>query len=316
MVAAVGLGCMSFGGMYGRTDRRESHATLARALDLGIDHLDVANIYGEGVAEEAVGTFIKDNPGKFTIATKAGIEYRPTRHLDNAPDYLRRCLEASLKRLGVDHVPLYYVHRREQARPVEEVMETMARFKEEGKIGAIGLSEVAPSTLERAQAVHPVAAVQSEYSLWTRLPELGLLQVCARHGAAFVAFSPVARGMLTAAMPDPATLPDNDFRKKNPRFVEPNFSANRRAVTRFADYARGLGHSPEAVAIAWVLARGPHVVAIPGTRSAHHLEADAAALRITLTPAQLDEIEAILPVGFAHGDRYSEAQNNGTERYC
>ncbi|MBX3529314.1 MAG: aldo/keto reductase [Rhizobiaceae bacterium] len=316
LVAPIGLGCMSFGGFYGPTDRRESHETLARALDLGIDHLDTANRYGDGISEEVIGGFIKDRPNSFTIATKAGIEPKPTRHYDNSPAYLRRCLEDSLRRLGVEHVHLYYIHRREQARPVEEVMETLVRFKEEGKIGAIGLSEIAPSTLERAAAVHPVAAVQSEYSLWTRQPELGLVQACARHGAALVAFSPLGRGMLSGTFPTIADLPDRDFRKANPRFAEPNFAANRSAITRFADYARSLGHSPASMALAWVVAQAPHVVAIPGTRSARHLDELAGAFAIELSTEQRAMIEKLLPLGFAHGDRYSDTQINGIERYC
>jgi aryl-alcohol dehydrogenase-like predicted oxidoreductase len=316
LVAPIGLGCMSFGGFYGPTDRRESQATLARAVDLGIDHVDTSNRYGNGVSEEMIGAFIKGRPHAFTIATKGGIEPKPTRHYDNSPAYLRSCLEDSLRRLGVEHVHLYYVHRREQARPVEEVMETLVRFKQEGKIGAIGLSEIAPSTLERATAVHPVAAVQSEYSLWTRQPELGLVQACARRGTALVAFSPLGRGMLTGAFPTPADLPEGDFRRTNPRFVEPSFGANRRAIMRFADYARSLGHPPAALALAWVLARAPHVVAIPGTRSAGHLDELAGAFGIGLTAGQLAEIESLLPPGFAHGDRYSDAQINGIERYC
>jgi aryl-alcohol dehydrogenase-like predicted oxidoreductase len=307
---------MSFGGFYGPTDMRESHATLARALDLGIDHLDTSNAYGDGRAEEVMGAFIRDHPGRFTIATKGGIERKPVRHYDNSAEYLRACLEGSLRRLGVEHVHLYYIHRREQTRPVEEVMETLARFMEEGKIGAIGLSEVSPATLERASAVHPVAAVQSEYSLWTRQPELGLLQACARHGAALVAFSPLGRAILTGKLTASSVFAEGDFRRTNPRFVEPNFSANLARVQRFAAYASDHGCTPAALALAWLLARVPHVLPIPGTRSAAHLDEWAPAAGMALTPAQMAEIEEILPAGFAHGDRYSEAQVNGIERFC
>lgn len=316
LVAPVALGCMSFGGFYGPCGPRESRATLARALDLGVDHLDTANVYGDGVSEEIVGAFVKENPHAFTIATKGGIEGKPVRRYDNSPDYLRRCLEASLRRLGVEHVHLYYVHRRDPARPVEEVVETLMRFKQEGKIGAIGFSEIAPSTLDRAAAVHEVAAVQSEYSLWTRQPELGLLQACARHGTALVAFAPLGRAMLSGTIADPSALAEGDFRKRNPRFMEPNFAANRRAVARFVAYADSLGHAPATLALAWLLARGPHVIPIPGTRSADHLAENAAAAAIDLTPEQMAEIEALLPAGFAHGDRYSDTQVNGVERYC
>lgn len=308
---------MSFGGFYGPTDRAESHGALKRALDLGIDHLDTANVYGSGVSEEAIGSFLKDNPGvKFVIATKGGIEPKPTRHYDSSPGNLRTRLEESLKRLGVDHVALYYVHRRDRSRPIEEVMETLARLKEEGKIGGIGLSEVAPSTLERAVRVHPVAAVQSEYSLWSRQPELGIVQACARHGAALVAFSPLGRGMLTGALSEGREFPPGDFRRNNPRFMEPDFGANLRAVAPFLAYARDHGWSPPALANAWVLAQAPHIVAIPGTRTGAHLAECADAMRIVLTHDHLAEIEAILPAGFAHGDRYADGQYGGIERYC
>ncbi|CAN5709498.1 aldo/keto reductase [soil metagenome] len=315
-IGLIGLGCLSFSGFYGATNEEESHRTLARAADLGIDHLDTANVYGAGVSESVIGGFLRKTGARFTIATKAGITRNPDHPFDNAPDYLRRCLEESLRRLGVEHVDLYYVHRREQARPIEEVVETLARFRKEGKIGAIGLSEVAPSTLERASAVHPIAAVQSEYSLWTRLPELGLVAACARHGAALMAFSPLARGMFTASPPDPAKLDEKDFRKRNPRFMAPNAAYNLATAARLAAYARDNGHSPEALALAWLLHRAPHVVPLPGTRSAEHLAANAKGAEIALTAAQIAEIEDLLPAGFAHGNRYSAAQDIGPERYC
>lgn len=316
-VGAVGLGCMSFGGMYGSTDEAESHAALSKALDLGVTHLDVSNIYGDGRAEEVIGSYLKANPGhRFVIATKAGIKKGPPRSFDNTKQYLADCLHASLKRLGVDHVELFYIHRRDQSVPIEEVVETLAGFKREGKIGGIGFSEIAPYSLERAHAVHPVTAVQNEYSLWTRLPELGMVQATKRLGVALVAFSPVARGMLTASLPDPAAFEKGDFRSANPRFQEPNFSRNLEAVRRFATYASERGHSPEALAIAWVLNRGDHIIPIPGTRTAAHLTEDAKAAEIRLSAAEMAEIEAILPVGFAHGDRYSDTQTVGPERYC
>lgn len=319
LVGAIGLGCMSFGGIYGPTDMAESHRTLSLALDLGVDHFDTANIYGEGVSEEVIGAWLREEPGRrdrITIATKGGIVTKPERRFDNSATHLRASLEASLRRLGVDHVELYYIHRREAERPIEEVMETLVRFKDEGKIGGIGLSEIAPSTLERARTVYPVMAVQSEYSLWTRLPELGMLQACERHGTALVAFSPLARGMLTAAPPDPARMGPGDFRRSNPRFVEPNYGSNRRAIQRFIDYARENGEAPEALAIAWTLHRGDHVIPIPGTRSPEHLAAFAAGAGISLDSGRMAAIEAILPVGFAHGPRYSAGQAVGPEDYC
>ena len=316
-VGAVGLGCMSFGGFYGPTDERESHATLKRAIDLGIDHLDTADGYGSGVSEQVIGSFLRQNPSaRFHIATKGGIVHKPVRSFNNRPDYLREALEGSLRRLGRDHVELYYIHRRDQSVPVEDVIGTLVRFKEEGKIGAIGLSEISPATLERAQAVHPIAAVQSEYSLWTRLPELGLLQACKRRRTALVAFSPVGRGIFADKLPDPARFREGEFRAANPRFQEPNWSYNARRIAAFNDFAREQGFAPAALAIAWVLSRGEHVIAIPGTRSGDHLEQDAAGASIALTPEMIDRIEELLPVGFAHGDRYSDAQAVGPERYC
>lgn len=315
-IGAVGLGCMSFGGIYGATDEAESHRTLARALDLGVDHLDVANVYGEGVSEEVIGSFFRANGNRFTIATKAGIVTGPTRGFDNSPEHLRTNLEASLRRLGVDHVDLFYIHRREQSRPIEDVMETLVRFKEEGKIGAIGLSEIAPSTLERASAIHPVAAVQNEYSLWARLPELGLVEACRRHGAALVAFSPLARGMFSRAPLDPERFGPFDFRRTNPRFMEPNFTYNSRVFERFRAFAAERGQAPATLAITWVLSRAPHIIAIPGTRTGEHLSECVTGASLKLTADDLAEIDAIMPVGFAHGDRYSDAQANGPERYC
>ncbi|MGE0501051.1 MAG: aldo/keto reductase [Rhizobiaceae bacterium] len=316
LVGAVGLGCMSFAGAYGQATVEESHATLRAALELGITHIDTSNIYGAGRSEEIVGAFIKHHPGRFTIATKGGIALGPPRHFENSADYLRKELEGSLKRLGVEHVALYYIHRRDHRVPVEEVMDTLVRFKDEGKIGGIGFSEIAPYTLEQAAAIHPVMAVQNEYSLWTRQPELGLLQACERLGAALVAFSPVARGMLTDRPPQPEAFAQTDFRRSNPRFQEPNFSRNAAAVAKFVSFARHRGYSAAALAIAWTLAKGSHVIPIPGTRSADHLRQCAKAAEIALSPSDLAEVEAVLPVGFAHGPRYSDAQYAAIEHYC
>jgi aryl-alcohol dehydrogenase-like predicted oxidoreductase len=234
LVGEIGLGAMSFGGFFGPTDMAASHRALDKALELGITHLDTALIYGPHVSEEFIGAYLRKNPAarnRFVIATKGGIQSNP-RRFDNSPAFLRECLESSLRRLGVDHVALWYVHRRDQSIPIEDVTVTLAELKREGKIGGIGYSEISPASLERAASVHHVDAVQSEYSLWTRQPELGMLQACKRLGTAFVAFSPVARGMLTDVTLDPASFADTDFRKRNPRFEEPNFSA------RFPEPAR------------------------------------------------------------------------------
>jgi aryl-alcohol dehydrogenase-like predicted oxidoreductase len=318
-VGAIGLGCWSFAGAYGPTDMAESHRTLARALDLGITHLDTANVYGNGVSEEVIGAFVKDHPGRFTIATKAGIYRKPDtneRTFNNAQDHLRQALEASLKRLGVDYVDLYYIHRREPARPIEEVMETLLRFKEEGKIGGIGFSEISPTSLRRAHAVHPVMAVQSEYSLWSRQPELGMIQATKTLGTTFVPFSPLGRGIFATKAPQPETFGAQDFRKNNPRFLEPNFSDNLKAIQPFKMLAGDLGTTPVALALAWVLARGDHLIPIPGTRSVAHLEEVAAAAELKLDAELQGEIDAMLPPGFALGHRYSDVQQRGAEHYC
>lgn len=314
-VGAVGLGCMSFGGIYGATDEEESFACLAEALALGVDHWDVAEIYGEGVSETVMGRFLAQHRADVSIATKAGIYQKPERHFRNDAEALRRSLEGSLKRLGRDRVELFYIHRREAARPVEEVMETLVGFIEEGLIGSIGLSEVSPATLRRAHAVHPVAAVQSEYSLWTRQPELGMLQACADLGVTFVAFSPLGRGVFADRFPDRDGFPPGDFRAANPRFSEPAYSANKAAIVPFQDWCRARGWSTATVATAWTLHQGDHVLPIPGTRSAAHMRELAQAAEISLTPGELAEIETILPQGFAHGARYSDAQWGGVEIY-
>jgi aryl-alcohol dehydrogenase-like predicted oxidoreductase len=263
-----------------------------------------------------MGAFLNGRPGPFHIATKAGIYTEPTRHISNDPDRLRRSLEGSLRRLGLDRVDLYYLHRREAARPLAEAVETMASFIEEGLIGGYGLSEVAPATIRAAHAIHPVTAVQSEYSLWTRLPELGVLQTCRELGITFVAFSPVGRGILADRFPDPAAFPPEDFRRGNPRFQEPHYSRNTAAIAPFQAFCRARGWTTSAAAIAWTLDRGDHIIPIPGTRSAAHLRELWSATGIRFTDDDRAEIERLLPAGFAHGPRYSEAQGAGAESYC
>ncbi|TNE38374.1 MAG: aldo/keto reductase [Alphaproteobacteria bacterium] len=319
-VGAVGLGCMSFAGFYGPTDEKESHETLAAARDLGMNFLDTANVYGAGKSETVIGTFLKGKKGDFKIATKVGIKRAPgatERTFDNSEDYIRGELEGSLKRLGIDHVDLYYIHRRDMNIPIEEVTETLAKLKKEGKIGGIGYSEISPASLRRAQAVHPVTAVQNEYSLWTRMPELGMVQACEELGVTFVPFSPVGRGIFASKAPDPATFADVDFRKNNPRFVEPNYACNLKALEPFNEMAADRGVTPATLAIAWVLAQGDKsMVPIPGTRSVKHLKECAAADDMNLTADDLADIEKILPVGWAHGARYTHNQMWGTETYC
>lgn len=303
-VGPIGLGCMSFGGIYGVTDEQESFACMQAALDLGVTHWDVAEVYGDGVSETVMGKFLAQTGAKVTLATKGGIYRLPVRHFSNAKDRLRASLEGSLERLGRSSVELYYIHRRDHSIEVEEVMETMAGFMEEGLIGGIGFSEIAPFTLRRAAAVAPVAAVQSEYSLWVRQPELGLIQTCAELGTAFVAFSPLARGMLSDQFQGRENFRDDDFRKGSPRFSDPNYQANLDAIAGFKVFCAGRGWATSATALAWILAQGQHIVPIPGTRSAAHLTELVSAEKIVLSAEDLAEIERLLPVGFAHGARY------------
>ncbi len=318
-VSEVGVGCMSFAGFYGATTEAESHATLDRARDLGIDFLDTANVYGMGLSEQVIGSYIKGNGDLFRIATKASISRDPDtgeRGFNNRPDHLRAELDASLKRLGIDRVDLFYIHRRDTSVEIEEVMQTLLALKAEGKIGGIGFSEISPASLRRAAAVGPVDAVQSEYSIWTRLPEMGMIQACAELGVSFVPFSPVCRGIMGATAPDISGFGPNDFRKNNPRFVEPNFSYNMAKVAEFQSFARELGTTSIVLCMAWVLAQGPHLIPIPGTRTAEHLTELAAASSFELTDEVLARIDTILPVGWAHGERYSRAQMIGPEGYC
>jgi aryl-alcohol dehydrogenase-like predicted oxidoreductase len=317
MVGEVGLGALSFGGLFGATDEAESHRTLQKALDLGVTHIDTALIYGPYISEEFIGSFLKKNPSarnRFSIATKGAFKVEP-RGISNEAGFLRECLEGSLKRLGVDHVDLYYIHRREQAIPIEDVTGTLARFVEEGKIGGIGYSEISPASLTRAARVHHIRAVQNEYSLATRLPEIGLLQACEKLGTAFVAFSPLSRGILSDVTLDPTTFPD-EFRRNMPRFSVDNYPHNMNHVARFKAFARARGWPAAALANAWVLSRGPNVIPIPGTRTAEHLAECALASNITLTADDLAEIDRILPPGWAHGHRYSYEQQASSELYC
>lgn len=318
-VSEIGLGCMSFAGFYGPSTVPQAHETLARASDLGIDFLDTANVYGLGVSEEVIGSYLNGNPSKFTIATKAGIWRDKThgnRGFNNKPAYLREELEGSLSRLGVDHVDLFYVHRRDRDLEIEEVMETMLALKAEGKIGGIGFSEISPASLRRASDVGPVDAVQSEYSLWTRQPDLGLLNTCVELDVALVPYAPLGRGILADKTLDPATFGDTDFRKGNPRFTGQNFKHNMGRVDRFKSLAADLGVTSTALALAWCLARGDRIIPIPGTRTAEHLSQCASASAFTMTDDIMAQIERVLPIGWAHGDRYSQAQWNGPEGYC
>lgn len=320
-IGCIGYGAMSFSDMYGPTNEAESHAILNRCRDLGVTHLDTANVYGMGKSESAIGTYLKANPAarnEFVIATKATIttDAQGNRCFDNSAEHLEAELDKSLQRLGVDCVDLFYAHRRDPRFTPEETAENLGRLVKMGKTRAIGLSEVAPSTLRRAMKAHPIAAVQSEYSLSTRFPELGLVQTCAELGVAMVAFSPVGRSLLTDNPIPKERIPNLPFLAGNPRFMEPNLSENLRITDGFRKLAAEMGTSAAALANAWLLSRGDHVIPIPGTRSIDHLDECMAGADLALSEADLARIEAALPVGWAHGDRYSDAQWIGPERYC
>jgi aryl-alcohol dehydrogenase-like predicted oxidoreductase len=315
MVSALGLGCLSFGGMFGPTTQAESLRTLDAAWDHGINFLDTANRYGEGVSETVIGTWLKTRGHRPHIATKAAFSDDPARRIDNRPEHMRAELEGSLKRLGVDHVTLFYAHRHDPQIPAEDLAETMQRLQEEGKILGYGLSEISPYTLERAHAVHPVMAVQNEYSLWSRQPELGLIQRCLALGVAFVPFSPLARGAFGTPMADPATFAPTEFRTRIPRFQPANWPHNLLKLQDFHAFALNRGFTPAALALAWLFDRAGHILPIPGTRSAEHLKAWITAPEIDLTDEDRAEIDRLLPVGWAWGDRYDDAQTATVERY-
>jgi aryl-alcohol dehydrogenase-like predicted oxidoreductase len=319
LVSEIGLGCMSFAGFYGPTDEKEAHDTLNTALDCGIDFLDTANVYGMGVSETMIGNYIKNNGNPFVIATKASISRDPKtqqRNFDNSPLHLETELNKSLERLGVDYVDLFYIHRRDPRFPIEDVMETLLKFKKDGKIGGIGFSEISPSSLRRASEVGLVDAVQSEYSLWTRSAELGLIQTCQELGVSFIPFSPLGRGIFSKIPPDPSTFGELDFRKYNPRFLQPNFSQNLNLLEPFKQLCAEIGVSPSTMAIAWTLNQGDNMLPIPGTRSREHLMELALGSQFNFTKEISDQIDRLLPIGWAHGERYSDVQWIGIEKFC
>jgi aryl-alcohol dehydrogenase-like predicted oxidoreductase len=316
MVSAIGLGCLSFGGIFGDTTDDASLRCLDAAWDAGITFYDTANIYGMGRSETVLGQWLRTRRHPAIIATKAAfLSGRPSR-IDNSERHLRAELEASLRRLGTDHVALFYIHRHDPVVPIEDVAGTLSRLAEEGKIGGYGMSEISPGTLRRAHAVHPVRAIQNEYSLWTRQPELGLIQACAELGTAFVPFSPLARGALGRDILDPATLAEVEFRRQIPRFQGVDWQLNKAKIEDFRAFAKDRGIMPSALALAWVLDQGPHLLPIPGTRTADHLADWVAASDITLTAEDRVEIARILPIGWAYGDRYNDDQAGTVERYC
>ena len=318
-VSQFGLGAMSFAGIYGGAPIEDCHAVLDATRAAGVTHIDTANVYGNGTSEEIIGQWFAKTKGAregMILATKAGITSDPDRRFNNDPDHLTASLDASLARLGVDHVDLFYVHRWDKTHPVEDVAGTLKRLIDSGKTKAVGFSEIAPSTLRRAVTECPVAAVQSEYSLSTRAPELGLTQACAQVGATLVAFSPVGRAFLTDAPFSYDKGQSMTFTKNNPRFMQPNYDANIAATDALRTMASDMGEPTAALAIAWLIAQGEHVLPIPGTKDTDHLAELIRGTEITLTAEDMARIETILPVGWAHGDRYSVVQWAGPERYC